>query len=109
MLVVVKLVDIVMMLSGVQAANPVVEFLGAYAGWKNLIRHPWGVVTYMFLHQGFLHILFNLLWLFWFGRIFLQPVCQPVGKHVRKYDASTAPGNSRARDQWKARRRNSRM
>ena len=59
--VVVKLVDIVMMLSGVQAANPVVEFLGAYAGWENLIRHPWGVVTYMFLHQGFLHILFNLL------------------------------------------------
>ncbi len=70
--VVVKLVDIVMMLSGVQAANPVVEFLGAYAGWENLIRHPWGEVTYMFLHQGFLHILFNLLWLFWFGRIFLE-------------------------------------
>ena len=70
--VVVKLVDIVMILSGIQAANPVVEFLGAYAGWENLIRHPWGVVTYMFLHQGFLHILFNLLWLFWFGRIFLE-------------------------------------
>ncbi len=26
----------------------------------------------MFLHEGFLHILFNMLWLFWFGKIFLE-------------------------------------
>jgi hypothetical protein len=26
----------------------------------------------MFLHTGFLHILFNILWLYWFGRVFLQ-------------------------------------
>jgi hypothetical protein len=26
----------------------------------------------MFLHKNFLHILFNLLWLYWFGRIFLE-------------------------------------
>jgi hypothetical protein len=26
----------------------------------------------MFLHQDFLHILFNLLWFFWFGKIFLE-------------------------------------
>lgn len=26
--------------------------------------------TYMFLHAGFFHILFNMLWLFWMGRIF---------------------------------------
>jgi len=37
-----------------------------------LIRHPWTLITYMFLHKNFLHILFNLLWLYWFGRIFLE-------------------------------------
>ncbi|UCG28198.1 MAG: rhomboid family intramembrane serine protease [Bacteroidales bacterium] len=37
-----------------------------------LIRKPWTLITYMFLHEGFLHILFNLLWLFWFGKIFLE-------------------------------------
>jgi len=37
-----------------------------------LIRKPWTVITYMFLHKNFLHILFNLLWLYWFGRIFLE-------------------------------------
>lgn len=37
-----------------------------------LIRKPWTLFTYMFLHKNFLHILFNLLWLYWFGRIFLE-------------------------------------
>lgn len=70
--VVVKAVDIVLMVAGAHEPNPVVGFLAAYAGGHNLLTHPWGVVTYMFLHQGFMHILFNLLWLFWFGRIFSE-------------------------------------
>ena len=37
-----------------------------------LARRPWTLFTYMFLHKSFIHILFNLLWLYWFGRIFLQ-------------------------------------
>ncbi len=30
----------------------------------------WTPFTYMFAHQGFFHIFFNLLWLYWMGRIF---------------------------------------
>ncbi len=30
----------------------------------------WTPVTYMFMHAGVLHILFNMLWLYWFGQIF---------------------------------------
>jgi membrane associated rhomboid family serine protease len=30
-------------------------------------RQPWGLVTYMFLHDGFLHLAFNSLVLFFFG------------------------------------------
>lgn len=41
-----------------------------------LLFRPWTVITYMFLHFGFLHLLFNLLGLFWFGRIFLQYLSQ---------------------------------
>lgn len=37
-----------------------------------LAHRPWTVITYMFVHFDFLHILFNMLWLYWFGRIFLQ-------------------------------------
>ena len=31
--------------------------------------HPWTLITYMFTHVGFFHILFNMLVLYWFGRI----------------------------------------
>jgi membrane associated rhomboid family serine protease len=37
-----------------------------------LSAHPWTLITYMFLHLDFFHILFNMLWLYWFGRIFLE-------------------------------------
>lgn len=30
---------------------------------------PWTLITYFFLHEGFWHILFNLLFLYWFGRL----------------------------------------
>lgn len=36
-----------------------------------LMNQPWSVLTYMFLHKGILHILFNMLWLYWFGEIFV--------------------------------------
>lgn len=70
--VLVKLVDIMLMLSGIKVENPLVDWFMVYAGWHNFITHPWGIITYMFLHQEFMHILFNLLWLFWFGQIFLE-------------------------------------
>lgn len=33
----------------------------------DILTRPWTVVTYMFLHGGFSHILFNMLGLFFFG------------------------------------------
>jgi membrane associated rhomboid family serine protease len=37
-----------------------------------LIKQAWSFITYMFLHNGFLHLLFNMLWLHFGGRLFLQ-------------------------------------
>lgn len=34
-----------------------------------IITRPWGIFSHMFLHTGFFHVLFNMLYLFWFGRI----------------------------------------
>jgi membrane associated rhomboid family serine protease len=39
---------------------------------SELLQRPWTLITYMFTHFNFLHILFNMLILFWFGKIFLQ-------------------------------------
>ena len=37
-----------------------------------LLKRPWTLVTYMFAHADLLHILFNMLWLYWLGRIFME-------------------------------------
>jgi len=35
-----------------------------------LAKKPWSLITHMFTHEGFFHILFNMLILYWFGVIF---------------------------------------
>lgn len=42
------------------------------AWFPSFIKQPWSLFTYMFLHAGVLHLLFNMLWLYWFGRMFLS-------------------------------------
>ncbi|MCB0458058.1 MAG: rhomboid family intramembrane serine protease [Flavobacteriaceae bacterium] len=36
--------------------------------FSHFITQPWSIVTYNFIHTGFWHILFNMLWLYFFGR-----------------------------------------
>jgi len=45
-------------------------YLGLPSYLPKLLRHFWTPITYMFLHDGFFHILFNMLWLYWMGQIF---------------------------------------
>jgi len=49
---------------------PLDQWLAAPADTYTLLHRPWTLMTYMFFHQGILHILFNMLWLYWFGKIF---------------------------------------
>jgi membrane associated rhomboid family serine protease len=42
------------------------------SNFVEFIHKPWTIITYMFMHADIWHILFNLLWLYWFGQIFLQ-------------------------------------
>jgi membrane associated rhomboid family serine protease len=42
------------------------------ANIDSLLRRPWTVITYMFFHWEFFHLLFNMLWLYWMGRIFQE-------------------------------------
>ena len=48
------------------------DYLAVPANLDTLSRRPWTLVSYMFLHVDFIHILFNLLWLYWFGTVFVQ-------------------------------------
>lgn len=48
------------------------DYLALPAYPATLLTKPWTVITYMFTHEGFFHILFNMLILYWMGRIFIE-------------------------------------
>lgn len=50
----------------------VLQMLAVPANLGALILKPWTLISYMFLHEGFFHILFNMINLFWFGKLFLM-------------------------------------
>jgi membrane associated rhomboid family serine protease len=66
---VVKLVGVLFYLAGYSFS--LVGWLAVPSQVDELITRFWTPVTYMFLHESFLHILFNILGLYWFGKLFL--------------------------------------
>lgn len=54
---------------GIGNPNPVVDWLAVPGSGGQLLTRPWTIFTYMFTHEGFFHILWNMILLFWFGRI----------------------------------------
>lgn len=53
-----------------QAINNVIQrqFV-LHAPLEQFIRQPWTLLTYSFHHDGFFHILFNMITLYWFGML----------------------------------------
>ncbi len=69
----VQIVRIAFLLSNTpELYDTFLRYLAIPSNPEILLRRPWTLLSYMFLHEGFLHILFNLLWLYWFGAIFIQ-------------------------------------
>ncbi len=70
---VVQIVRIILFLSNAYELFPgFLNYLAVPANLEVLSHRPWTLITYMFLHVDFIHILFNLLWLYWFGTVFIQ-------------------------------------
>ena len=52
--------------------NFIYEWFSLSSSFEEMIIKPWSLVSYGFLHNGFLHMLFNCLVLHFFGRLFLE-------------------------------------
>lgn len=52
--------------------NELLSWVELPSNLSQLIRRPWTLLTYMFSHYGLMHILFNMLWFYWLGRIFME-------------------------------------
>ncbi|MDL2251654.1 rhomboid family intramembrane serine protease [Odoribacter sp. OttesenSCG-928-J03] len=70
----IKILVVFSVLFGIRALSEesLLNILSFPAYWENLSARPWTIFTYMFTHVGFMHLLFNMLWLYWFGSIFLN-------------------------------------
>ena len=66
--VVLKVIGVIFILFNIYSLD-LITLLGVPSYIPLLINRIWTLVTYMFVHEGFLHILFNMLWLYWFGKI----------------------------------------
>lgn len=65
----VSILGVFLYLSG--QPNVLADWLSLPSNTSEILKKPWSPVTYMFLHTGFLHLLFNILGLYWFGKLFL--------------------------------------
>ncbi|MGI9544685.1 MAG: rhomboid family intramembrane serine protease [Cyclobacteriaceae bacterium] len=68
-----RIVEVILTITGVsswgKAKALYLEYLGLPSALDHLLVRPWTLVTTFFTHYDFFHILFNMLILYWFGRI----------------------------------------
>lgn len=71
--VLLRLAAIVCMFAGVpDMINGILAYIELPSNLARFLTRPWTLVTYMFAQYDVLHILFNLLWLYWFGSLFMM-------------------------------------
>ncbi|MCS6918121.1 MAG: rhomboid family intramembrane serine protease [Chitinophagales bacterium] len=58
--------------------NMLLRHIALPAALPELLHRPWTVITYAFTHVNLLHLLFNALMLFWFGKL----LCEFVGPRL---------------------------
>ena len=75
--IIVNLISLPFMLMAKNTPFDMVEFLALPASLKNWLYQPWSIFTYMFVHKDFLHVLFNMLGLYWFGQIVQDMIGKP--------------------------------
>ncbi|MDD2797740.1 MAG: rhomboid family intramembrane serine protease [Bacteroidales bacterium] len=54
----------------------ITPYLNLSSNPMEVLMRPWTLLSYMFLHRDFLHIIFNMMWMYWFGMLFLQQFTQ---------------------------------
>ena len=64
------LLMVVLGLFNISISN-LLQYLYLPADLLQILRRPWTLFTYMFMHAGIWHLLGNMLWLYWFGQLFL--------------------------------------
>ncbi|MBU82474.1 MAG: rhomboid family intramembrane serine protease [Flammeovirgaceae bacterium] len=66
----INIVQVILTISGLSSFFTLfINKLMLPASLGTFILQPWSIITYFFLHMSFMHILWNMLFLYWFGKI----------------------------------------
>src|SRR5688572_26065330 len=76
--VVFLIMAVILVISTVGGFSEIFDWLHAQIAipptFASFITKPWTIITYAFMHDlgGIFHILFNMLFLYWFGKLFVE-------------------------------------
>jgi membrane associated rhomboid family serine protease len=73
--IIIKLASLCLILFNINTAS-ITSYLELPSNLTTLLYQPWSAITYMFLHADVMHIFFNMVSLYWFGRIVLNRISQ---------------------------------
>ena len=62
-------INVIVFILMVFAGQTIVNIFGFNPDPFTALTQPWRIVTYMFVHGGPFHLIFNMLWLWWMGRM----------------------------------------
>ena len=66
----VSFIQVILTISGLSSFfTLLINKLMLPASLGTFILQPWSIISYFFLHMNFMHILWNMLFLYWFGKI----------------------------------------
>tara|TARA_Y200000002_G_C22681617_1_gene664333 strand:- start:1953 stop:2831 length:879 start_codon:yes stop_codon:yes gene_type:complete len=66
----VSFIQVILTISGLSSFfTLLINKLMLPASLSTFILQPWSIISYFFLHMNFMHILWNMLFLYWFGKI----------------------------------------
>lgn len=65
----INLARVILQFASPEVFEAILHFFAVSKLWLHNLTHPWVFLTYAFVHEGFRHILFNMLIFYWFGRI----------------------------------------
>lgn len=71
--VIIKLISLFLILFNIDT-TAIFAYLELPSNLTTFIKQPWSIITYMFLHANIMHIFFNMVSLYWFGRIILERI-----------------------------------
>ncbi|WP_309937550.1 rhomboid family intramembrane serine protease [Aureibacter tunicatorum] len=71
--IILNIVNVITQLSGTEPVfKTIMSFIQMPPQLPSLLIKPWTILTYGFVHLDFFHVLFNMLFLYWFGQLIMS-------------------------------------